>query len=96
MVYINQSHLTNRGVYLPAEFRRKFSRGHKSDHKCSLQLKNDGKLKAWKVVVGLYLGKADWLTFVEDNGVKVGDVLVIERIHNDKDVLCVSKCRFGS
>ncbi|XP_035833036.1 uncharacterized protein LOC110876832 [Helianthus annuus] len=37
MVYINQSHLTNRGVYLPAEFRKKFSRGHKSDHKCSLQ-----------------------------------------------------------
>ncbi|KAF5769731.1 putative transcription factor B3-Domain family [Helianthus annuus] len=95
MVYINQSHLTNRGVYLPAEFRRKFSRGHKSDHECSLQLKNDGKLKAWKVVVGRYLGKADWLTFVEDNGVKVGDVLVIEMIHNDKDVLCVSICRSG-
>ncbi|MFS7909125.1 putative transcription factor B3-Domain family [Helianthus anomalus] len=48
---------------------------------------------AWKVVASRYLGKADWMTFVEDNGVNVGDVLVIEMIHKDKDVLGVTICR---
>ncbi|KAI7743815.1 hypothetical protein M8C21_023013 [Ambrosia artemisiifolia] len=90
MVYINKSHLTDRGVFLPVEIKRKLL-GDDKDNKCLLMLKNDGKLKAWEVVAeGGYLGNAKWLKFVEDNGVKVGDICVLEPIHRDKNILGVT------
>lgn len=74
---------------LPAAMRRILSRGSKN-RTCLLQLKN----KEWKVAAqSHYLGSVDWLMFVKDSGVKVGDVCVFELSHKDKMVLSVTILR---
>ncbi|XP_076914142.1 B3 domain-containing protein At5g18000-like [Bidens hawaiensis] len=91
MVSINELHFTNRGVFLPVEMRRILSRGSKNRN-CLLQLENNGKF--WKVAAqNRYLGSVDWLMFVKDSGVKVGDICVFELSHKDKKVFSVTILR---
>ncbi|KAI3799048.1 hypothetical protein L1987_34336 [Smallanthus sonchifolius] len=86
MVLMSTSHVTTkRGVCLPMSLRRELLRGHDNRRKCLLLLKSDEKSKAWKVVAqDDRLGNADWRMFVEDNGIKAGDICVLELIHEDE------------
>ncbi|KAI3794074.1 hypothetical protein L1987_36699 [Smallanthus sonchifolius] len=98
MVLMSTSHVTtNRGVCLPMSLRRELLRGHDNRRECLLLLKSDEKFKAWKVVAYAdLLGNADWRMFVEDNGIKAGDICVLELIHKDGNVFVVSILRSGS
>ena len=76
-----------------ADFRRKILKGKKTSS-CSLQLKNDARQKTWAVVAGKkYLGRAEWKTFVKDNGITVGDICAFELMHEDSKVLGVTILR---
>ncbi|PWA86229.1 B3 DNA binding domain-containing protein [Artemisia annua] len=94
MAYVQKTTLT-RGVNA-AEFRRKILKGKKTSS-CSLQLKNDARQKKWAVVARKrYLGSAEWKTFVEDNGITLGDICVFELMHKDAKVLGVTILRSAS
>nr|XP_043633513.1 B3 domain-containing transcription factor VRN1-like [Erigeron canadensis] len=97
IVYMQKSYVTKSGVYVPADFRMKKWRGYTNGLKCLLQLKNDGTLKTWEVIADNgCLGIGDWLMFVEENAIKVGDVCVFELLHKHHNVFGVTIFRSAS
>ncbi|XP_071735142.1 B3 domain-containing transcription factor VRN1-like [Rutidosis leptorrhynchoides] len=91
MVYIYRASVSHqRGVLIPAESRKLLSR-HET---FLLQLEDDDDddgQKTWEVdYSNNYLGDADWLMFVKDNGIKAGDVCVFKLIDKRQNVLAVA------